>query len=924
MQVSTNTFSEGLVMDFAPETTKNNCLTNALNATLVTMNGNELQLQNDMGNGKVYKAELPAGYVPLGTTELGGIIYIVSYNPLTNKCQVGSFPSPQRIKSSEDEPNQLSNCTISAFDTDKFILSDEIINPGDKFYFTIDEDLSKYEYSEDLINEDIKQLNFLNAAKRFIKIKTAIITNNNKLLYLDIPSDKVLYVQNAKIIQESDSSWSILNTKLSGKLVLVFQKVLFDYSSQVNAYIQTENEQKQFKLILDNIFNSTDRFSPKGLNIGLTLGYLNDNNEKSTLNADLYHYYDIAINTQHKFNAFNLLDPQNYAEEHSDIDDLQQINDIINKINWNNSERNTNLTIIITPVAYNIKLPASYEEGTLFKQQQTIININFDDVNTGAIKLNKYKYSVSFNNGNLEVSIQTSLSKSLEEEELVEKETVTLYELSSSYSVASKYEENYNNSLIIKDLDENSLYVYKLTVQTNKRTTNIYRWLCTNQMYNKYFNDSSIQDYNDITVDLKVTPSINSKISSINTFDTGLYNYEFISSKQESQSTTNHRTFKGTETSTISFQCNTPIRITSQNLGNLENNVITISKEVNTHCTYNIEILYKELSYIDRVLLPMNFITTLNEDNSHFVNLTAADKNTTWLYDSPKGTNISTGNLESIDLNPNKEIYLLNLYKDNNVKFTEDSVKFKNGTYIGLPTESNKLYVMNIESSADRNTVIDYFRRILNTLYYYKKDFNATNMNLYVAESSKVSNPESVQFNIQYDISNIKFSLLTNNMTIEQAMGYFKKSLNITELENLKYTIQSSTTTLETNIDIDKKYYNYGGITPPKIGDKIIILNQNLTSGKAIDGNTSSYDTTKLYYWNDGNINPVKDTPIYLKINEKFVKVDLNYFAIDENYCLIANDQKSNSIKYTSTLLGTDEPQTTSYYGNIEPVCKSS
>mgnify|MGYP000472891599 FL=1 len=29
-------------MDFAPEATKNNCLTNALNATLVTMNGNEL------------------------------------------------------------------------------------------------------------------------------------------------------------------------------------------------------------------------------------------------------------------------------------------------------------------------------------------------------------------------------------------------------------------------------------------------------------------------------------------------------------------------------------------------------------------------------------------------------------------------------------------------------------------------------------------------------------------------------------------------------------------------------------------------------------------------------------------------------------------------------------------------------------------
>ena len=158
MQVSTNTFSEGLVMDFAPETTKSNCLTNALNATLVTMNGNELQLQNDMGNGKVYKAALPAGYVPLGTTELGGIIYIVSYNPLTNKCQIGSFPSPQRIKSSTATEEGTNNYNITAFNTDKFIISNEIINPGDKFYFTTPNTLNNYVYSEYLVDKDIKQI----------------------------------------------------------------------------------------------------------------------------------------------------------------------------------------------------------------------------------------------------------------------------------------------------------------------------------------------------------------------------------------------------------------------------------------------------------------------------------------------------------------------------------------------------------------------------------------------------------------------------------------------------------------------------------------------------------------------------------------------------------------------------------------------
>ena len=83
---TTNVFTDGLVMDLNPIVTPNNVVCNALNATLITMNGNENALQNDMGNGRVETAYLPEGYVPVGTAELGGIIYVVSYNPLIDKC----------------------------------------------------------------------------------------------------------------------------------------------------------------------------------------------------------------------------------------------------------------------------------------------------------------------------------------------------------------------------------------------------------------------------------------------------------------------------------------------------------------------------------------------------------------------------------------------------------------------------------------------------------------------------------------------------------------------------------------------------------------------------------------------------------------------------------------------------------------------
>ena len=145
---ATNKFTKGLVMDFSPENTQNEVLTHALNATLLTFNGNELSLQNDMGNARVETAFLPEGYMPVGTCEYGGIVYIVSYNPLEDKSQIGCFPSPERNISREELGND-SNITIEnsdfqdlvsgSFDgnlsntTKYIILRNDNLNPGDKF-----------------------------------------------------------------------------------------------------------------------------------------------------------------------------------------------------------------------------------------------------------------------------------------------------------------------------------------------------------------------------------------------------------------------------------------------------------------------------------------------------------------------------------------------------------------------------------------------------------------------------------------------------------------------------------------------------------------------------------------------------------------------------------------------------------------------
>lgn len=96
-QEAINSFQSGLVLDSADLVQANTALTNALNATIVTYNGNEGVLQNDMGNAKIVSdkgtAEFPDGYIPVGNIEYGGIMYVCLVDSEGN-CQIGSFPSP--------------------------------------------------------------------------------------------------------------------------------------------------------------------------------------------------------------------------------------------------------------------------------------------------------------------------------------------------------------------------------------------------------------------------------------------------------------------------------------------------------------------------------------------------------------------------------------------------------------------------------------------------------------------------------------------------------------------------------------------------------------------------------------------------------------------------------------------------------------
>lgn len=162
-QETQNTFTEGFATDYNPLATSNNIMTDCLNGTIITYNGNEYTLQNDMGNYGLQYCKLPKHYIPMGIKEYANILYIVSYNPIDQTTQIGSYPSPQTMFESEVDSNSgtLTNIIptsainnnmnyavelnylnslsqIQMLVTDN--MSDSLLNPGDKYIIKEDDD----------------------------------------------------------------------------------------------------------------------------------------------------------------------------------------------------------------------------------------------------------------------------------------------------------------------------------------------------------------------------------------------------------------------------------------------------------------------------------------------------------------------------------------------------------------------------------------------------------------------------------------------------------------------------------------------------------------------------------------------------------------------------------------------------------------
>lgn len=214
MEQTVNQFTKGLQMDTNPMIQGSDTLTDALNATLVTMNGNEVILQNDMGNRRVDNAFLPPGYEPVGMKEYGGVIYVASYNPVTHRSQIGSFPSPERkIDVNNPSPDQTNN-NIFTFskDSNGYLLEttkliplteDKVLHAGDKFMI-YGQNLDSSEITN-WDNADDNDKKAISPKNRKYTLSIGVLNSQNE--FVDITKDLVRVDPNKKIGNDNNPNY---------------------------------------------------------------------------------------------------------------------------------------------------------------------------------------------------------------------------------------------------------------------------------------------------------------------------------------------------------------------------------------------------------------------------------------------------------------------------------------------------------------------------------------------------------------------------------------------------------------------------------------------------------------------------------------------------------------------------------------------
>ena len=474
IQSATNSFSKGIIMDFSPEVSGNESLVNALNATLLTYNGNEMALQNDMGNGRVETARLPEGYVPVGACEFGDIIYVVSYNPLLNRSQIGCFPSPERIIESDEIGTE--NVTISSSDfqelnnndqptgklktnSKKFIVFGNTLNPGDKYIISATG-------LEDNIN---KITGISDDTAKYIKLSVVSIEDSGRITYLDTDVNKYEITGNNEPTilghyflkqqkgndsteEKSDidnlrsniqSGYQVFKSKVSGKLAILAELETINSFSCTYRLNVVGNTSKtpyfgpnrtcningtNYNIELDIKYDSDNGVEPQGWilteserTIDKFPALFFENGEYSAIDEGTYNICPFSIPTSSEHDLPNSENEKIYILNNSNNTPynffIPENGTIETQIEGLEQTDPINIYFSKENCVYNFTV-APYMPYGILSEFGVPLSVDFSKVNTGIVELNKWKYYNTDNFLTLTLGLDVYLEPNTEVDEV--------------------------------------------------------------------------------------------------------------------------------------------------------------------------------------------------------------------------------------------------------------------------------------------------------------------------------------------------------------------------------------------------------------------------------------------------------------------------------------------------------------------------
>lgn len=715
----TNTFTGGMQKDLHPMTTPNNVLTDALNATITTMNGNESVLQNDMGNARVESAYLPEGYIPIGMKEYGGVIYIASYNPITKKGQVGSFPSPERNKETDNDNNlkwnldQLliknSNGEVIQYSIKDSIYQDKIFHPGDKFILQANLNNLKGITITDQLNEgngDISlKLSVVDSNNTLVDI-TEIMNKYNLNGQLD-PKGCIIYNITGNSVDDSRiENYNVYNSKIAGKLYLV---------SELN--------------------------SIKSINAGLDIN-LNDNNT-----------VDLKTTITYKYNCkrTNILPPLIYVNDTEyNRDSLDTISNVSDQSGINYYTKVYTINIPKTSGIATIKI---IPRMRLFDGSINIMHsltstktINMDNIDTDKCDISDWRYYVVDNKINLVWGLETYPKKSnpitgikfkftdiLQNRPVIIEKVITGYK---SYFGTFTYDINYLNKSTIYKVE-----LYRMGTD-NKGKLIGYRYIITTPLLNKcFFQDTSdyVQDYSKLTKDNY--PQLFKELNTITI--SGDLDIQLLSQTSPNIKTTNYKPIIPSNGQTTNLDPLTLYRTTNKTSNYLVHFEPTIINEENYPCTLN-----RDSINISNKTISKNSVNTSTQESY----------------------NIDISDQDPIDTNSNHIKYLYSDQHGLNFKLSLDQkyVATLNGKYI----KKDNILVKNMFEQMTLRDLTGYsnesdpnYKWISNVLRVWKNgDKRYATLNFY---SSTNSNDTKLFEALSYDTGSIG-SIIFKELDINQ------------------------------------------------------------------------------------------------------------------------------------------------------------